>query len=90
MNWLRKFSGWVRQATRQLFTEPDNTTLCPVRVFGIPFAFVATVVYFGLSIYTVVAKGNALDYMSFAGGVSTIWGVVSLAVIGQTAIRRQS
>ncbi|MBX6391917.1 MAG: hypothetical protein IRY96_00460 [Burkholderiales bacterium] len=73
----------LRAGLTDLFTEQDNSTWCPLRLCGIPFAFVATAVYMGLSIYTVAIKGNPLDYVSFGTGLSILWGTVSAAIIGK-------
>ncbi len=66
---------------RALFTEMDNQTWCPVRLFGIGFAIIGSAVYFGLSIWTVVVLKQPLDYGGISTGMVSIWGTVSVAVV---------
>lgn len=87
---MSKLIAWLREKAQQLFTEPGNKTLCPIRVFGIPFAVISSIAFFGFSYWSIVVKANAFDYVAFAGGLSGIWGVVSLAIMGQSHIRRGS
>lgn len=72
----------------ELFTEKDNITWCPVRLFGIPFSFVATVIYFGLAVYTVVGVRAAFDFAGFGEGLASIWGVTSLAIAGKAWVEK--
>ena len=75
--------GAVRKALLFLFTEKDNQTLCPLRVFGIPFAIILSNVFIGLSVYNVVALRQPFDYVSFGTGAGLIWGSVSAAIVGK-------
>ena len=69
------------QIIKTAFTETDNETFCPVRIFGVGFAILASTTFLGLSIWTVVKQHNALDYVSFGAGLSTVWGTVSAAIV---------
>ena len=69
------------QIIKTAFTETDNETFCPVRIFGIGFAILASTTFLGLSIWTVVKQHNALDYVSFGTGLSAVWGTVSAAIV---------
>lgn len=64
-----------------LFTEQDNETWCPVRLFGVGFAILGSSVYLVLSFWTVVRQHNALDYISFGTGLASVWATVSAAII---------
>ena len=66
---------------RSLFTELDNETWCPVRLFGIGFAIIASSTYLLLAIWTVVALKQPLDYVSCGTGLASVWTVVSAAVV---------
>ena len=69
------------QIIKTAFTETDNETFCPVRIFGIGFAILSSTTFLGLSILTVVKQHNALDYVSFGTGLSVVWGTVSAAIV---------
>lgn len=69
------------QIIKTAFTETDNETFCPVRIFGIGFAILASTTFLGLSIWTVVKQHNALDYVSFGTGLSAVWATVSAAIV---------
>jgi hypothetical protein len=64
-----------------LFTEQDNQTWCPVRLFGIAFAILGSTVFLGLAVWTVVLQHNALRYVSFGAGLSAVWATVSAAIV---------
>jgi len=66
---------------RSLFTELDNETWCPVRLFGVLFAVLSSAVFLGLAIWTVVRQGVALDYVAFGAGLSAVWGTVAGAIV---------
>ncbi len=66
---------------RTLFTEQDNETFCPIRLFGIGFAILGSATYLGLAVWTVIKQHNALDYVSFGTGLASVWGVVSAAIV---------
>ena len=66
---------------RTLFTEQDNETWCPVRLFGIGFAVIGSAAYFGLAVYTVVVLKQPLRYDGMSSGMFKLWGVVSAAVV---------
>ena len=71
----------IPHAIRTLFTEIDNQTWCPVRLFGIGFAIIASSAYLFLAIWTVVALKQPLDYISCGTGLASVWTVVSAAVV---------
>ncbi len=66
---------------KTIFTEQDNETWCPVRIFGVGFAILASTTFLALSVWTVVKQHNALDYVSFGTGLSAVWGTVSAAIV---------
>lgn len=68
---------------RTLFTELDNQTWCPVRLFGVVFAVASSTVFLALAIWTVIKQHNALDYVAFGTGLSAVWGTVSAAIIAK-------
>ncbi len=67
-----------------------NGTLCPVRVGGIIFAVLATAVFFTLSVWTVVALRQPLDYGGFGGGLASVWGVVGIAIAAKSFAEKRS
>lgn len=71
----------VAQIAQHLFTENDNATFCPVRLFGIAFAILTSTTFLGLAIWTVVRQHNALDYVAFGAGVSSVWATVAAAIV---------
>ncbi len=71
----------ISRLIKTAFTEADNETWCPVRIFGIGFAILSSTTFLGLSIWTVVKQHNALDYVSFGTGLSAVWGTVSAAIV---------
>ncbi|MDE2469403.1 MAG: hypothetical protein KGL35_11820 [Bradyrhizobium sp.] len=68
---------------RALFTELDNQTWCPVRLFGVAFAILSSTTFLGLAIWTVVKQRVALDYVAFGTGLSSVWATVSVAIIAK-------
>lgn len=66
---------------KALFTEQDNETWCPVRLFGVGFAILGSMVYLVLAVWTVIKQHNALDYVSFGTGLASVWTVVSAAIV---------
>ena len=66
---------------KKLFTEQDNETLCPVRLFGVAFAILGSSVFLGLSIWTVIEQHNPLRYIAFGTGLASVWATVSGAII---------
>ena len=66
---------------KALFTEQDNETWCPVRLFGVGFAIIGSTVYFVLAIYTVMHLKQPLRYEGLSTGMLKLWGVVSAAVV---------
>jgi hypothetical protein len=66
---------------KSVFTEQDNETFCPIRLFGIGFAILGSTVFLGLAVWTVVLQHNALDYVSFGTGLSAVWATVSAAIV---------
>ena len=66
---------------KHLFTEQDNETFCPVRLFGVAFAILGSSVFLGLSIWTVIEQHNALRYIAFGTGLASVWATVSGAII---------
>ena len=71
----------IPHTIRTLFTEMDNETWCPVRLFGIGFAIIASSTYLLLAIWTVVVLKQPLDYVSCGTGLASVWTVVSAAVV---------
>lgn len=71
----------IPRTIRTLFTEQDNETWCPVRLFGIGFAILASSTYLFLAIWTVVVLKQPLDYVSCGTGLASVWTVVSAAVV---------
>lgn len=71
----------VALIARHLFTENDNETFCPVRLFGIVFAILTSTTFLGLAIWTVVKQRVALDYVAFGAGVSSVWATVAAAIV---------
>lgn len=66
---------------RTIFTEQDNESFCPIRIFGIAFAILGSSTYLVLAVWTVIRQHNALDYVSFGTGLASVWGVVSAAIV---------
>ena len=66
---------------RTIFTEQDNETFCPIRLFGIGFAILGSTTYLALAAWTVIKQHNALDYVSFGTGLSAVWATVSAAIV---------
>lgn len=73
----------MRTIITQLMTEVDNQTWCPVRLFGVSFAVVSSAVFLALAVWTVIKQHNALDYVAFGTGLSTVWATVSAAIIAK-------
>ena len=71
----------IAHLIKTAFTETDNTTFCPVRIFGIGFAILGSTTYLALAVWTVIKQHNALDYVSFGTGLASVWGVVSAAIV---------
>ena len=71
----------VPHTLKTLFTEADNETWCPVRLFGVAFAILGSSVFLGLSIWTVIEQHNALRYIAFGTGLASVWATVSAAII---------
>lgn len=72
---------WFAHLIKTAFTETDNETFCPIRIFGIGFAILGSTTYLVLAAWTVIKQHNALDYVSFGTGLSAVWGVVSAAIV---------
>ena len=66
---------------KHLFTEQDNETFCPIRLFGIGFAILGSTTYLVLAAWTVIRQHHALDYVSFGTGLSAVWATVSAAIV---------
>lgn len=73
----------IAATIKHLFTEQDNETWCPVRLFGVIFAVASSTVFLALAIWTVVKERNALDYVAFGTGLSAVWATVSAAIIAK-------
>ena len=71
----------VPHTLKTLFTEADNETWCPVRLFGVAIAILGSSVFLGLSIWTVIEQHNALRYIAFGTGLASVWATVSAAII---------
>lgn len=71
----------IAATLKHLFTEQDNETFCPVRLFGIGFAIIGSTTYLVLAVWTVIRQHNALDYVSFGAGLSAVWATVSAAIV---------
>ncbi len=65
----------MRNFFKQLYTEPDNKTACPVRIL----AFVGVLHYFGLSIAAYVQHAT-FDPQAFAIGLGALLGGVGVAL----------
>lgn len=66
---------------KTIFTEQDNESWCPVRIFGIGFAILASTTYLALAVYTVVVLKQPIRYISMGTGLASVWGTVSAAII---------
>ncbi len=69
------------QWLKSMFTELDNATWCPVRLFGIVFAIASSSVFLGLACWTVIRGHHRLDYMAFGSGLATVWATVSASIV---------
>lgn len=70
-----------------LYNMLKNSTgdgLCPVRLFGVGFALITTMVFFALACWTVLALHQPLDYSGFGGGAAAVWGVVGASIALKT------
>lgn len=65
---------------RDLITERDNTTLDPVRLFGVGFALLSSNIFLVLTIYSVVKLKAPFAPHDFADGLAVLWGTVAAAI----------
>lgn len=65
----------MRKFLKQLFTEPDNQTFCPVRVL----ALVGALQYLGLSVANYV-QHSSFDPQEWAIGFGALLGGVGVAL----------
>lgn len=63
-----------------LFTEKDNTTLDPIRIFGVAFAVVNTLIFQGLAVYSALKLKAPFDAHNYGDGLALLWGVVAVAI----------
>ena len=71
----------VANIIKTAFTETDNQSWCPVRIFGVGFAILSSTTYLALAVYTVVVLKQPIRYISMGTGLASVWGTVSAAVI---------
>lgn len=74
---------------KSIFTETDNATWCPVRIFGIGFAILCSNLYLVLAYYTVIHLKTAFDYKAYGEGLSILWTVVSAAIAGKAYVEKR-
>lgn len=61
---------------KQALTEPNNHTLCPIRVIGV----LAVLQGLGLSAYTVVVQHAPFDLLAYGGGIGALLGTLGAAL----------
>jgi hypothetical protein len=60
----------------QAFTEPNNHTICPVRIIGVA----AVLQGLGLSAYAVVVQHATFDLLAYGGGIGALLGALGAAL----------
>lgn len=66
----------IKNFLKQVFTEPNNSTVCVVRVLGVG----AVLQGLGLSAYTVVAQHVAFDLQAYGVGIGALLGTLGAAL----------
>lgn len=67
---------WLNKQCRDIFTEPDGSTICPIRVIGI----FATLQGVALSAYDVVARHAHFDLQAYGLGLGASIAALGLAL----------
>lgn len=66
----------IKKMIRDVFTEPDGTTICPVRVVGI----LGTLQGLGLAGFDVLVQHAHFDLMAFGGGLGATIAALGVAL----------
>lgn len=67
---------WIRKQLRDIFTEPDNQTVCVVRLAGIG-GFLYGI---GAHAYQVFWLHTPFDFLGFGGGLSALIAALGVAL----------
>lgn len=73
---MKNFIAAIVAQLKNLVTEPDNKTLCPVRVI----ALVGTIQGLGLQFYAVVYQHAAFDIQQFGVGLGAVLTTAGVAL----------
>jgi hypothetical protein len=66
----------LKKLFRDVFTEPDGATICPVRVVGI----FGTLQGLGLAAFDVLVQHAHFDLLAFGGGLGATIGALGVAL----------
>jgi hypothetical protein len=67
---------WIRKQLRDIFTEPDGKTICPIRVIGI----FATLQGIGLAAFDVLVQHAHFDLQAYGVGLGATLAALGLAL----------
>jgi hypothetical protein len=68
--------NWIKKQLRDILTEPDNKTICPVRVIGI----LGSLQGLGMSAYDVVIQHQHFDLQAFGLGMGATVAALGVAL----------
>lgn len=66
----------IKAVLCNIFTEPNNHTICPVRIAGVA----ATLQGMGLSAWAVVAQHAPFDLLAYGGGMGALLATLGAAL----------
>jgi hypothetical protein len=68
--------NWILKQLRDIFTEPDGKTICPVRVVGI----LATLQGIGLAAFDVLVQHAHFDFQAYGLGMGATITALGIAL----------